>query len=286
MGTSGPLIDVDELTRTDPGTLLLVDCRFDLANPGQGRQSYLHGHLPGAVYASLDEDLSDLRKQKKGLGRHPLPEAGDFATALGRWGWHEGLTVVAYDAGSGAMAAARLWWLMRWMDAPVRVLDGGVDAWQTAGQAWESGIVERAATRPEVHFDAGRVIFTGPLREGLENGDILLMDARAAMRYRGERESVDPVAGHVPGACNRPFTSNLDGNLRWRSPEALRGEFLQLIDRRDPASVVHMCGSGVTACHNLLAMEHAGLHGSRLYAPSWSGWISDPENRVATGDAA
>ncbi len=283
MDTNAPLITADELARTDPETCLVVDCRFELNDPRQGHQDYLHEHLPGAVHADLDQDLSDLRKQKRGLGRHPLPDVADFARVLGRWGWREGMTVVACDAGSGAMAAARLWWLMRWVGAPARVLDGGMVAWKAAGRPLQAGPVKRVHTRVRVQADASRVMFTERMRELLDKGDILLMDARAGTRYRGEREPVDPVAGHVPGACNRPFTANLDDGLYWRSPQTLRDEFLQLIGDRDPASVVHMCGSGVTACHNLLAMEHAGLHGSRLYAPSWSGWVGDPDNPVATG---
>lgn len=285
MGTSAPLIRVDELAAADPSALLLVDCRFQLADPARGHDDYLQAHLPGAVYASLDEDLSDLSRPGGDLGRHPLPTTDDFARVLGRWGWHEGLTVVAHDAGNGAMAAARLWWLMRWMGASVRVLEGGVAAWRAAGRALESGEVTRSTTHPKVEFDTRRVLFTGDLRERLGHGDILLLDARAAARYRGEHEPIDPRAGHVPDAWNRPFADNLDPEGRWKPAPVLRREFADLIGERSPDRVVHMCGSGVTACHNLLAMEQAGLHGSRLYAPSWSGWSSDADNPVATGAA-
>lgn len=284
MDTAAPLISAAELATADPRTLLLVDCRFDLADPAGGRREWLEGHLPGAVYASLDEDLSDLGKAT-GLGRHPLPEAADLARCLGRWGWHEGLTVIAHDAAGGAMAAARLWWLMRWMGASARVLDGGLAAWRAAGGSLDDGAVVRETTRPRVRFDASRVLLTDALRTGLDHGDLVLVDARAAPRYRGEHEPIDPRAGHVPGALNRPFADNLLADGRWKSASTLREEWLALIGGRDPASVVHMCGSGVTACHNLLAMEQAGLHGSRLYAPSWSGWSSVAGNPVATGDA-
>ncbi|HET8553785.1 MAG TPA: sulfurtransferase [Rhodanobacteraceae bacterium] len=281
MDTRTPLISVDELAQTRPDTHLVVDCRFALNDPEQGRRDYLTGHIPGAVYADLNRDLSDLRKQ--GVGRHPLPEIDDLAETLGRWGWREGMTVIAYDAGSGAMAAARLWWLMRWVGIPTRVLDGGLTAWEAAGQPLESGAVKRDPTRIKLQADPAQVLFTERTRELLAKDDILLLDARAAPRYRGEAEPIDAVAGHVPGARNRPFAGNIEDG-QWRSPEALRSEFLQLIGHRDPASIVHMCGSGVTACHNLLAMEHAGLHGSRLYAPSWSGWIADSGNPVEIGE--
>ncbi len=284
MGAPAAVIGVAELAGRDPASVLVVDCRFGLGDPAQGRRDYLAGHLPGAVYASLDEDLSDLHQGDRGLGRHPLPEPDAFAAALGRWGWHDGMTLVAYDAGSGAMAAARLWWLMRWTGAPACVLDGGIAAWRASGRKLESGESASIATHPRVAFAAARVLSTSALRERLARRDITLIDARATPRFRGEQETVDPVSGHVPGACNRPFSNNLDDDGHWKPPQQLAAEFRALIGGRDPTSVVHMCGSGVTACHNLLAMEHAGLHGSLLYAPSWSGWISDAANPVATGD--
>ncbi|HET7299357.1 MAG TPA: sulfurtransferase [Oleiagrimonas sp.] len=283
MDTRTPLISVEELAQARPDACLVADCRFDLNDPEQGRRDFLARHVPGAVYADLNRDLSDLRKQKKGMGRHPLPEVGDLAETLGRWGWRDGMTVIAYDAGPGAMAAARLWWLMRWVGIPSRVLDGGLVAWEAAGQPLASGTTQREPTRVKLQADPARVMFTERTRELLAKDAILLLDARAATRYRGETEPIDSMAGHVPGARNRPFTANLEDGRHWRSSEALRNEFLPLIGHRDPASVVHMCGSGVTACHNLLAMEHAGLHGSRLYAPSWSGWIADSDNPVEVG---
>lgn len=283
MDTSTPLISVAELAAADADDCLVVDCRFDLSTPEKGHQDYRAGHVPGAVYADLNVDLSDMRKT--GLGRHPLPEATDFAQVLARWGWHEGQTIVACDAGTSAMAAARLWWLLRWMGAPARVLDGGLQAWQEAGLPLETGEVTRQATRPDVRFDPEQVVYTPQLGSLLDADDVVLVDARASARYRGEQEPVDAVAGHVPGAYNRPFVNNLSTDSRWRAPQALHDEFRALIGARDPADVVHMCGSGVTACHNLLAMEHAGLRGSRLYAPSWSGWSNTPDAPVATGDA-
>ncbi|HEX7341769.1 MAG TPA: sulfurtransferase [Rhodanobacteraceae bacterium] len=281
MNAATPLMSVAELAAANPAHLLIVDCRFALADPAQGHRDYLAGHIPGAVHASLDEDLSDL--SKRGLGRHPLPEPEAFAAVLGRWGWTPAHTVVAYDAGSGAMTAARLWWLLRWMGASSRVLDGGLAAWQAAGQPVEQGEVSRPRTMAQVTFDPAMVLFTPALRAALDAGEVVLIDARAAPRYHGEHEPIDPVAGHVPGALNHPFAGNMGADQRWLPAAELRGQFESLLAGRDPVQAVHMCGSGVTACHNLLAMEQAGLHGSRLYAPSWSGWVSDRTNPVATG---
>lgn len=283
MNDNSPLMGIEELAAADRATVLVVDCRFGLADPAQGARDYAAAHIPGAVYASLDHDLSDLTKT--GLGRHPLPEPEAFAATLGRWGWQPGMPVVAYDAGWGAMAAARLWWMLRLVDAQARVLDGGLAAWLAAGQAVEAGAVTRAPTRVAIGFDKRQLLYTPLLREALTAGDILLIDARAAARFRGENEPVDPVAGHVPGAINRPFAGNVDASQRWRPAAELRTQFDALLGGVESARVVHMCGSGVTACHNLLAMEYAGLHGSRLYAPSWSGWIADKANPVATGAA-
>ncbi|MBA2079056.1 sulfurtransferase [Rhodanobacter sp. PCA2] len=277
------LISVAELAALPSDEVLIVDCRKDLADPAKGRREYLAGHLPGAVYAELDADLSDLSRQREGLGRHPLPSAAAFADVLGRWGWRPGLQVVAYDAANGALAAARLWWLMRHAgERAVAVLDGGFAAWQAAGLPLETAEPRRAATTVAVQFDPAMVV--------LDHGTLhaapapLLLDARAAPRYRGDTEPLDPVAGHVPGALNRPFADNLAADGRFKSAAELRHEFLALLGPRVPSEVVNMCGSGVTACHNLLAMEHAGLAGSRLYAPSWSGWVSDRSRPAASGD--
>jgi thiosulfate/3-mercaptopyruvate sulfurtransferase len=276
------LIDATTLSRLDPAGLLQVDCRFDLADPVRGCREYLQGHLPGAVYASLDDDLSDLGKKATGLGRHPLPDAADFSRTLARWGWTPQTEVIAYDTAGGAMAA-RLWWMIRAIGGKARVLDGGLAAWEQAGLALEKGPVERAATSVQREFDASLMLDTAQLRMALEQGEVVLVDARAAARFRGDVEPLDRVGGHVPGACNRPYADNLDGNARFRTPEALRAEFEQILGERDTHQSVHMCGSGVTACHNLLAMAHAGLHGARLYPASWSGWSSDPDRPVAIG---
>ncbi|KGI77919.1 sulfurtransferase [Oleiagrimonas soli] len=281
---SRPLIAAHELMARNADEVLIVDCRFDLADPQQGRRAYLAGHLPGAVYASLDEDLSDLDKIPQGLGRHPLPEPDAFARTLERWGWRPELTVVAYDTVGGAMAA-RLWWMMRSLGAKAAVLDGGLNAWREAGGTLQTGAVERAPSTVEARLDPQAAMDSAALQQALADGAVTLVDARAAPRFRGEVEPLDRVGGHVPGAVNRPFADNLGANGRFRAPEDLRADFERLLAGRPPEHSVHMCGSGVTACHNLLAMAHAGLPGARLYAPSWSGWISDPERPVAKGEA-
>jgi len=277
------LIDVRTLAALPPRELLIVDCRFELAvaggDPDKGERAYREGHIPGAVYAHLDRDLSDLSRKSEGLGRHPMPSAQAFSAVLSRWGWHPGLQVVAYDAAGGALAAARLWWLLRL--AGIReaaVLDGGFQAWQAAGLPLEAGEVTREPGEVALHFDASQYIVDH--RALAERTRELLIDARAAPRYRGEVEPIDRVGGHVPGALNRPYADNLDAQGLYKSRQQLRDDFAALIGDTAPAQVVHMCGFGVTACHNLLAMEYAGLEGSRLYAPSWSGWVSDPTRPV------
>jgi len=274
------LIDAESLSGLASHEVLIVDCRFDLADPAKGEREYLDGHIPGAVYASLDRDLSDLSRQIEGLGRHPLPLESALAQSLSRWGWQPGMQVVSYDAAGGALAAARLWWLLRLVgEKSVAVLDGGYAAWQAADLPIEKGAASaRPAGKASLRFDARTLLLDhGAAAEGT------LLDARAAPRYRGDVEPLDRVGGHVPGALNRPFTDNLGGDGLFKPVAQLRDEFLSVLGATEPSDVVHMCGSGVTACHNILAMEHAGLHGSRIYPPSWSGWISDPARPVAKG---
>jgi thiosulfate/3-mercaptopyruvate sulfurtransferase len=276
------LIDAETLAGLPPESVLIVDCRFALADPGQGEREFLEAHIPGAVYASLDRDLSDLSKQ--GLGRHPLPEPEVFAQTLSRWGWRLGMRVVAYDDAGGALAAARLWWMLDAAGIAASVLDGGWRAWREAGLPTESGEAVPLPSAPvDFGFDPRRVVFYEELENLRKGHATLLVDARAAPRFRGESEPIDRVGGHVPGAANRPFSQNLDSNARFKPAAALREEWGEALGGRVPRDVVHMCGSGVTACHNLLAMESAGLHGSRLFAPSWSGWVSDPSRPVARG---
>lgn len=260
----------------------VMDARFALADPQSGAQAYAQGHLPGALHADLDRDLADL--SKTGHGRHPLPDSDTFAATLGRWGIAPDTQVVVYDAADGSMAAARLWWLLRLIGhAHVQVLDGGFAAWQAAG-------LPVTATLPQVsplppypgRFDRSRIASVEEVQARLKHAPGWLLDARAGERFRGEVEPLDPVAGHVPGAVNRPFALNVhDGRLR--PADDLRAALQPLIGTHAPDEVVLMCGSGVTACHLLLAMDVAGLEGARIYADSWSGWVSDPSRPVATG---
>ena len=266
------------------GKVLVVDCRYDLADLSRGEREYAQAHIPGAVYADLNRDLSDLANS--GLGRHPLPDAAAFAAVLGRWGWLPGTPVVAYDEANGALAAARLWWMLRLIgERDVAVLDGGLAAWKAAGLPLSAELAQPVPTQVAVEFDPEQIVYSDALAQMLQNPQLVLIDARAGARFRGEVEPIDAVAGHVPGASNRPFSDNLEADGRFKSAAALRAEFDALLNARASADVVHMCGSGVTACHNLLAMEHAGLHGARIYAPSWSGWIADPKRQTAKGAA-
>ena len=281
------LIDAATLAAMPPDKVLIVDCRADPAGagatePDKPEREYREAHIPGAVHASLERDLSDLGRKEQGLGRHPLPLEKAFSAVLGRWGWQPGLQVVAYDAGSSALAAARLWWLLRLAGVRgVAVLDGGLAAWRAAGLPLESGAVERTPTQVDLRFDAAQAI-TDHSALHAEPAPVLL-DARAAARYRGEQEPIDPKAGHIPGAVNRPSSANVDAHGRFRSPDALRRELSELLDGRDAGEVIAMCGSGVTACQLLLALAVAGLGEGKLYAGSWSEWIRDPDRPVARG---
>ncbi len=278
------LISANDLSALrERGDVLVVDCRFDLADADRGEREYAAAHLPDAVYAHLDRDLSDLGK--RGFGRHPLPDDTAFSALLSRWGWRPGLDVVAYDEANGALAAARLWWLLRIAGYDnVAVLDGGLPAWRAAGFELEAGTPTPVRSDAQAALDLRQVVWFDELERRLAQGSVLLLDARAAPRYRGDVEPLDPVAGHVPDAVNRPFGENLDGTGYFKAPAQLRREFEAVLAGHAADDVVHMCGSGVTACHNLLAMEHAGLAGSRVFAPSWSGWISDPKRAVASGE--
>lgn len=274
MGVRG-LVSADELEiLMSEGGTVLFDCRFDLMHPQQGRNSWLAAHIPGALYAHLDENLSG--RVTDSSGRHPLPYTRSFASFLSRSGWEPGMNVVAYDAHGGAYAS-RLWWLMKYYGHPAAILAGGISAWMTLQKPLQSG--EVSAERkplPSLHSDPDQVLSVAEVQSGLADQKIMLLDARDADRFQGQNETIDPVAGHVPGARNRPFKDNLDGQGRFKSQPELRSGFAQATRGFDNESVVHMCGSGVTACHNMFAMELAGLEGSRLYAGSWSEWIRDP----------
>lgn len=275
------LIDVKTLNEhLDDPDWVIVDCRFNLADTETGRRAYAESHLPGARYAHLDEDLSSPITPM--TGRHPLPDPVALAKKLGAWGIGNHTQVVAYDDMSGMLAAARFWWLLRWLGhSAVAVLDGGLAAWQRAGLPLTA---EQPIIKPQT-FTAqpdDRLWLTTAQIQRLAP-DELLLDARGAARYRGEMEPVDPVAGHIPGAVNVPTEGHLTDEGCFRPAAELRARFLAAIGDRLPTAVVHNCGSGITACHNLLAMEVAGLSGARLYAGSWSEWIRDPQRPVATG---
>lgn len=259
--------------------LAILDCRFSLAAPGAGERAYLEGHIPGAYYAHLDRDLSDLRRT--GAGRHPWPDAADFTARLSAWGITPQTQVVAYDDGDGAHAA-RAWFLLRALGhEKVAVLDGGWKRWTTLGLPVDSKVPAPAHARYRGEFDATRLLDVEAVQARLAAGG-LLVDARAADRFRGENETIDRVAGHVPGAINRPYAQNLaDG--RFKTPAQLAEEFRALLGTHAPEETMVMCGSGVTACHHLLAMERAGLRGAKLFTGSWSGWIANPARPVATG---
>lgn len=260
--------------------LVLIDCRFSLAERDAGELAYRQAHLPGAVYAHLDRDLSDMRKQ--GQGRHPWPDSADVTMRLGAWGITPQHQVVVYDGSDGALAA-RAWFLLRCLGhEKVAVLDGGWARWTALGLPVDSHRPEPvAANYPAVAFDESRLLNAEAVQARLQAGDLLL-DARGTDRFRGENETIDRVAGHVPGARSRPYADNLtDG--RFKSPMQLADEWRQTIDEHVPGQTIAMCGSGVTACHHLLAMERAGLKGAKLFTGSWSGWIADPTRPVATG---
>lgn len=259
--------------------LLVVDCRYELGNPAFGRNAYATGHVPGAIFASMDEDLAAPKQAR--TGRHPLPSAADFAATLGRWGFSAASRVVVYDQGSSAFAA-RLWWMLRARGhAAVQVLDGGYAAWQAAGFAGDT-----ATPRPVPSIvpqqDFNGVTSSEAVQAGLASRSITLVDARAADRFAGRNETVDPVAGHVPGAVNLPFTGNMGPSLQFLDRAQLRQRWSSLLDQPQLPQIVAMCGSGITACHNLLALEVAGHSGAQLYVGSFSEWITDPARPVAT----
>jgi thiosulfate/3-mercaptopyruvate sulfurtransferase len=274
------------LLATDAAAPALIDCRFDLLDPGAGYQAYLSGHIPRARFADLNQDLS--APISPASGRHPLPEPQVFAATLGKLGIHNGTQVVAYDQSNGSFAA-RLWWMLRWLGHPaVAVLDGGMKAWLSAGGPLSSGQPElRRATPREASItaavDRNSVVSAAQVAELLRDPQRLLVDARAAERFAGSVEPIDSVAGHIAGALNHPFTTNLASDGRFLPAKELRQRWEAQLAGRRAADVVAMCGSGVTACHNLLSLEIAGLSGAKLYPGSWSEWIRDPNRPVARG---
>jgi thiosulfate/3-mercaptopyruvate sulfurtransferase len=259
----------------------VFDCRHDLKNTEYGRQAYARGHIPGALFLHLDADLSGVKDGRN--GRHPLPEVDDFARRMSACGVDATTQVVAYD-NEGGIFASRLWWLLRWLGHDrVAVLDGGLAGWKRSGRALEetAPAVEPRSFEPR---QQGVAVSVEKVLADLQSERMLIVDARSPERFRGENETLDPVGGHIPGAVNRFYFDNLDDDGCFFKPTTeLRAEFDALLAGRPAAQVVQQCGSGVTACHNLLAMELAGLSGSKLYPGSWSEWCADPLRPVAKG---
>ena len=275
------LVSTAELAaHLDDAAWVVFDCRHDLANPGSGAQEYASSHIPGARFLHLDRDLSAPTTGTN--GRHPLPEAQAFMRTLGAAGVDSSKQVIAYDAKMGVYAA-RLWWMLRWLGHEnVAVLDGGYAKWTGEGRPVNSAVPQPAPTRFSGQPRAMWVDANEVLRSIGRPGRILV-DARAPDRYRGENETLDPMGGRIRGSLNRFFRDNLDANGCFRPAAELRQAFAGLLGKTAPDAVVHSCGSGVSACHNLLAMEIAGLSGSRLYPGSWSEWSSDPSRPTEKG---
>ncbi len=280
------LLDVADLARlthrspTDPNVAIL-DCRHELSRPEWSDRAYAEAHIPHAIQAHLDRDLSG--PITPASGRHPLPDVATLVETFSRWGIDDEVQVVAYDQGNGVYAS-RAWWLLRWLGhTKVAVLDGGFAAWQESGLPLTRETGARAPRKFVAHTVDGAAVTTAQLQQALAREAIALIDARGADRFAGENETIDPVAGHVPGATNRPFAKNVEGRGRFLPPAELRRQWSEVLGARRADDVVAMCGSGVSACHNLLALEIAGFPGARLYPGSWSEWIRDPARPVARG---
>ena len=277
------LVDTETLFRHhDDPRWVTVDCRFALTDPEAGRRAYAASHIPGARYAHLNDDLSSPITPTS--GRHPLPYPNALAEKLGRWGIDKTKQVVVYDDTFGAMAA-RLWWLLRWLGhESVALLDGGYPKWQREGRPVTKDVPQATPTQFHPTINNALWVDTEYVQTLARDSGGMVIDARGEERFRGEVEPLDRVAGHVPGAINMPYEDNLDFSGEFMSDEALREHYLATLGDIAPDRVIQMCGSGVTACHNILAMEHAGLSGAKLYAGSWSEWIADSRRPVAKGE--
>ncbi|MCX7897999.1 MAG: sulfurtransferase [Rhodocyclaceae bacterium] len=279
------LIDAETLAaRLGDSNLRIFDCRHDLSNPDYGEQAYAKGHIPGAFFLHCDRDLSGPMTGKN--GRHPLPDPATFAAKMRACGVSHDTQVVVYDNEACAFAS-RLWWMLRWLGHDkVAVLDGGLAAWRRAKLTLTTETPAFAPGDFTPRIRSQMLVEADYVLAHLHRDDMLLIDARSEERYAGRHETLDPVAGHIPGAINRFYLENLDdAAVFFKTPQELRAEFLDLLGDHEPREVVHTCGSGVTACVNQLAMEIAGLHGSKVYAGSWSEWCSDPARPIAVGDA-
>lgn len=278
------LIRTDDLAShlNDP-SWVIFDCRHDLVDHGKGERLYRENHLPGAYFASVETALAGAKTGKN--GRHPLPTPEEFAEFLARCGVTRASKIVAYDD-AGGLYAARLWWMARWIGLEnVALLDGGWQKWTAENRAVTTAVpTPKPAPALAVTVDRTAVLSATDVLNRLSDPSSALIDARAGERYRGEVEPMDPVAGHIPGALNRFYKANLKSDLTFRPADEIKTEFRTLIGSRAPERIAHQCGSGITACANLFAMEYAGLPGSKLYAGSWSEWVSDPTRPVARGE--
>lgn len=280
------VIPVWELSETCDGShdtnICWIDCRAQLVDPAAGRLAYENGHIPGAFFMDLESDLSGHKTGSN--GRHPLPDPAQLAQTLLGQGIGPDTQVIAYDDNGGAFAA-RLWWLLRWLGhEKVAVLDGGIQAWLQAGRPLSREVPTPPGGGSLSEVPVLPVVTADELQRLLSGSQVMLIDARSPDRYSGENETVDPVAGHIPGARNRFFGLNLQSDGRFKPREQLRTEFLTILSEKPAGSVVHQCGSGVTACHNMLAMEIAGLEAGMLYPGSWSEWCSDSNRPVTVGN--
>lgn len=273
------LVDVEILAQhVDAPDWRIIDCRFDLADKHAGRRCYHQGHIPNALYADLEDDLSGQITPM--TGRHPLPDAAVLAKRFGEWGIGPATQLVAYDGQNGALAS-HLWWLSRWLGHDrVAVLNGGFASWIEAHYPQVTTIPEVTPSKFNPTVKNQLQVSSEALQQCLAHEEVLLIDARDEARFHGESEPLDKVAGHIPGSLNLPFEKNLDASGKFLTPAQLLANFLPTVNHFHPKKIVHSCGSGVTACHNILAMEIIGLSGSLLYPGSWSEWITNPNRPV------
>jgi len=275
------LISTTDLASNLSAPWVIADCRYDLQSDEWGHQQYLDSHIPGAVYVSLSRDLSAPPSGTN--GRHPLPSLAALTEMFGRLGIGDGVQVIAYDQDNG-MFASRLWWMLRFAGHHhVAVLDGGWAKWRAEGRTTRSGTETRDSMAFTARWERDRVIDVEGVSTVYQDPGTLLLDARAPERFEGRVEPLDRLPGHIPGAANHPYRTNLADDNTMLPPETLRTQFTRDLRGHAPAQAIMYCGSGVTACQNLLAMEHAGLSGARLYVGSWSEWSADPARPVETG---
>jgi thiosulfate/3-mercaptopyruvate sulfurtransferase len=278
------LVTTEELAAhlNDP-EWMIFDTRHDLMDTAKGPREYAQGHIPGAIFRSIDDDLSAPKTGKN--GRHPLPAQSAFAAQMASLGATRGKRFVIYD-GTGGMYASRLWWMLRWIGAErVALLDGGFAKWTAEGRPVTTDVPKTQSAPDDFRAVEGMTVDAAFVLAHAGDAARALIDARAAERFRGDVEPIDPVAGHIPGAINRFWQQNLATGGTFKTPQVLREEYARLLGTRPATSLTHQCGSGVTACHNLFSMELAGLAGSKLYPGSWSEWVADPNRPVARGEA-